>query len=210
MMVARPTFSAPLICIDDFLGNEDADKILQECIELKQQYERGEIFDKHGTKKVDLELRANDVIYIDDIFRKSPGRSNIISILRVKISTGQCRAIWSEGYFLFDTINYSNRFDFVVSRYGTGDFYGKHRDTGVTKIRHPIVTLVYYVNREQGQFSGGALQLWNGDESIKFQPRHNRVVVFPSSLVHEVEPVKSSSDRWEDGRFSINLWTGFQ
>jgi len=210
MMVTRPTFSAPLICIDNFLGNEHADKILQECIDLRQQYEHGKIFDKLGTKKLDVRVRANDVLYIDDIFRDSPGRSDIISILRVKISTGQCRDIWSQGHFLFDTINYSNRFDFVVSRYGTGNFYSKHRDTGVTKIRHPIVTLVYYVNREQGLFSGGALRLWNDDESISFQPKHNRVVVFPSSLIHEVESVTSSSDRWEDGRFSINLWTGFQ
>jgi Rps23 Pro-64 3,4-dihydroxylase Tpa1-like proline 4-hydroxylase len=41
------------------------------------------------------------------------------------------------------------------------------------------------------------------------EPKHNRAIVFPSFMFHEVEKVEMRSDNWDDGRFSLNYWMGF-
>ena len=45
MNVSRPSFRSPILCIDDFLPEEDAQKVLQECIELKKLYTQATVFD---------------------------------------------------------------------------------------------------------------------------------------------------------------------
>ena len=85
----------------------------------------------------------------------------------------------------------------------------KHQDTRRDHITYRIVTLVYYVNRVPERFSGGALVLWDKDDRVALQPRHNRAVIFPSFTFHEVERTRLASEAWEDARFSINYWLGF-
>jgi hypothetical protein len=208
--ISRPPFSAPLLCIDNFLLEEEAQKVLQECIDLKKVYMPARIFDGPTATKVDRKYRYNEVAYLDDLFRSAPERSDILTILKRKIWTEECRKLWHEGYYIFDVINYSTWQEAVISRYGDSGFYKRHQDTRRDHITYRLVTMVYYVNGIPERFTGGSLTLWQGDDSVKVEPKHNRAVVFPSFTVHEVEKVDMSSDKWEDGRFSINYWMGFR
>ena len=210
MRISRPNFQSPIICIDEFMNEEDAQKVLQECIDLKKVYRPAKIFDGPNASKVNLQFRKNDVVYIRDIFRSAPERSDILALLKRKIWTKECKRLWHEGDYIFDIINYSTWQEAVVSRYGNCDFYKKHQDTRKDHITYRLVTLVYYVNTLPERFTGGSLIFGDSGNSLKIEAKHNRAVIFPSFTFHEVENVRINSDKWEDGRFSINYWLGFR
>lgn len=94
-----------------------------------------------------------------------------------------------------------------------GDYYRTHIDTRTQaaddapgSIR--VLSCVYYLHAEPRRFSGGELLLHRvgvGDP-VSIEPVHDRLAVFPSFLPHEVRPIASSSNRFEDSRFSINCW----
>lgn len=210
MDVTRPSFRSPVLCIDNFLPEEDAQKILQECIDLKKIYMPATVFDGPSATKIDKNYRNNEVVHLDDVFRGSPRRSDILRILKEKIWTEDCKALWHDGYHIFDIVNYSTHQEAVISRYGDGAFYKKHRDTRRDHITYRLVTLVYYVNRLPEEFTGGALVLWHEQESLRLEPKHNRAVIFPSFVFHEVEKVGMTSEEWDQGRFSVNYWIGFR
>lgn len=210
MIVSRPPFNSPILLIDDFLLEEDAQRVLQECIDLKKIYLPARVFDGPNATKIDQSYRKNEVVYLDDVFRSSPERSDILSIVKKKIWTEECKKLWHEGYYIFDIINYSTWQESVISRYGNCEFYKRHQDTRRDHITYRLVTLVYYINRIPEQFTGGSLILWHDQEHIRVEPKHNRAVVFPSFTFHEVESVHMSSEKWEDGRFSLNYWMGFR
>lgn len=149
-------------------------------------------------------------MYLNEVFRSAPERSAILSLLRKAILSDAYKRLWHDGDLIFDIINYSTWQEAVVSRYGNCDFYKRHRDTRVDHMTYRIVTLVYYINTVPEQFTGGSLTFWSGKKSVRVEPRHNRAVVFPSFTFHEVENVRLKSDRWEDGRFSVNVWLGFR
>jgi Rps23 Pro-64 3,4-dihydroxylase Tpa1-like proline 4-hydroxylase len=210
MEVTKLPFSVPSLCIDEFLSNAEADRILQECIDLRKVYLQARVFDGPAATKVNRDYRTNDVVMIDDIFRHDPHRSDILTILKQKIWAEECRSLWHDGYYIFDIINYSTWQEAVISRYGEGDFYKKHQDTRRDHITYRLVTIVYYVNRLPQRFTGGSLVLWHDDEYFRVEPKHNRAVIFPSFTFHEVEVVKMQSENWDEARFSLNYWIGFR
>jgi Rps23 Pro-64 3,4-dihydroxylase Tpa1-like proline 4-hydroxylase len=130
--------------------------------------------------------------------------------MKTKIWTPECRAIWHEGYYIFDIINYSTWQEAVLSRYGDRGFYKKHQDTRWDHITYRLVTMVYYINRSDVNFTGGDLLLSDGGENLRIQPKHNRAILFQSFTFHEVEDVCLKNDSWECGRFSLNYWIGFR
>nr|WP_137677933.1 2OG-Fe(II) oxygenase [Parerythrobacter lutipelagi] len=92
-----------------------------------------------------------------------------------------------------------------------GGKFGTHIDTLTDTQRQDsdrIVSAVYYFYREPKPFSGGELALHaiGEDESIHVEPRHNRLVAFPSFAPHEVMPVTVPGNAFPDARFSINCW----
>jgi hypothetical protein len=210
MKVSRPLFASPLLCIDDFLCEEDAQRVLRECIDLKKLYMPAKVFNGPDATKIDPRYRTNEVVYLDEVLRGDPGRSDILGIMEKNIWTEECRRLWHEGDPVFDIINSSTWHEAVISRYGNCGFYKKHRDTKWEHMTHRLVTLVYYVNRVPERFTGGALTLWKVDQSVKIEPKYNRAVIFPSFTLHEVENTRLNSDKWEDGRFSLNYWIGFR
>src|SRR5215472_18167014 len=107
MTISRPPFRSPILCIDDFLLEEDAQRVLQECIDLKKIYMPAKVFDGPNATKFDQRYRKNEVIYLDEVFRSAPERSDILRIIKRKIWTDECRRLWHEGDFIFDIINYS-------------------------------------------------------------------------------------------------------
>jgi Rps23 Pro-64 3,4-dihydroxylase Tpa1-like proline 4-hydroxylase len=152
---------------------------------------------------------------LDSVFSAAPERSKILTLVKKRIADADCNRLWHEGYTIFDVINYSTYRESVLSRYGRCDFYGFHQDTKRSKgstvdITHRLVTVVYYMNTEPERFSGGRLTLHQDDSKVTVTPRHNRAVVFPSFVYHQVENVQLDGDEFSAGRFSLNLWIGFR
>lgn len=104
-------------------------------------------------------------------------------------------------------------FEIRLAAHGDGDFFKPHRDTMVGEdrafSRHDrLITAVYYMHRQPRRFAGGDLLLHSFDQSpaLVIEPRDNRLVAFPSFLVHEVTPVAVPDGEWADARFSVSCW----
>jgi Rps23 Pro-64 3,4-dihydroxylase Tpa1-like proline 4-hydroxylase len=108
---------------------------------------------------------------------------------------------------------------------GDGDFYKVHsdnvRDAAGMVLGSRLLTFVYYFFREPKPFTGGELRLYdtvyqNGKivrtgEHIDVEPAQNTLVVFDSSLAHEVREVRARDSAQEPlgtagGRWTVNGW----
>jgi Rps23 Pro-64 3,4-dihydroxylase Tpa1-like proline 4-hydroxylase len=106
--------------------------------------------------------------------------------------------------------------DVQITASNDGDFFRVHTDSGAGDAASRAVTFVYFFHREPAPFRGGELRIYDsrlehgeyvsagGGTSII--PKRNRVVFFPSSLMHEVMPVACPSRAFADSRFTVNGW----
>jgi SM-20-related protein len=100
-----------------------------------------------------------------------------------------------------------------ITSHNDGHYFQRHRDSGVT-VCSRIVTFVYYFYNEPRAFEGGQLRLFNGtlenesyscgEVAVDLNPTSNTMVYFPSACYHEVLPVKCSSGKFRDSRFTVN------
>jgi SM-20-related protein len=99
---------------------------------------------------------------------------------------------------LFTCITY---FESHFALYENGDFYETHYDAFKNSVNR-IVTVVYYLNEEWDEKSGGELVMYDDDNNFikKVIPHANTLVVFLSDkFPHEVLPTKRK-------RYSIAGW----
>jgi hypothetical protein len=105
----------------------------------------------------------------------------------------------------------------AATAYRDGDFLSQHRDDG--KHARPngrVLSFVYWLHRRPRPFSGGELRLcgWacrDGEivpapPAVDLEPHHDTLVVFPSTTMHEVFPVRCPASSFDASRFAI---TGF-
>lgn len=96
--------------------------------------------------------------------------------------------------------------------HGDGAFYRPHTDTYTGDEYTPggrrRLTMVYYLHRRPRRFTGGRLRLFDlgGEQSIRIEPIHDSLLVFPSSARHEVETISCPDGAFADGRFAVNIW----
>jgi 2-oxoglutarate-Fe(II)-dependent oxygenase superfamily protein len=96
-----------------------------------------------------------------------------------------------------------------IAASGDGGWFGRHNDNGASPVAHRRFTLVVYLNRRPQRFSGGELLVYQSPGDAPAQliaPRHNRGVIFPSGLFHEVLPVHLDGGRFSDCRFAMTAW----
>lgn len=204
--IQNPT---PVIVIDDFLSEEQATNVLGECIALRPVYRDAEVLDLKAGSRIDVKSRQNKVVYMDNVFKGNEKASHVLQdLVKAGIFSAEARKIWEAGNTGFEIINRVTRVETVLSRYGNNDFYGFHRDWNFT-LANRLITAVYYCNLGAENFKGGRLLL-KGDPEVGIEPKHNRLVVFNSGAYHSVEKTEIQDDKFENGRFSVNIWMGFQ
>lgn len=109
-----------------------------------------------------------------------------------------------------------NKLEAQISVHGDGDFFAIHTDNSPAEIAHREVSYVLYFHRDPKQFSGGHLRLYNtlfrqdgvacGSLAADIEPPRNGLMVFPSSISHEVTPIACASDALADQRLTLNGW----
>ena len=94
-----------------------------------------------------------------------------------------------------------------------GDFFSPHRDSFTGSDREQtsgdrLITAVYYFHQTPRAFQGGDLHIHPFDKSAPavIEPCNNRLVAFPSFILHEVLPVTVLSGNFADSRFSVSCW----
>ena len=103
-----------------------------------------------------------------------------------------------------------------ITHTGDGEFFRIHNDNSSRRLSSRRITFVYYLHQEPRAFSGGELRLhtsrtdgqrWQptGD-FVDIEPQQNRLVVFPSFLLHELRPVHVPSRQMAHGRLTVNGW----
>ena len=102
-----------------------------------------------------------------------------------------------------------------VTAHRDGGFYCPHRDSGSARSGSRLVSFVYYFHREPKGFAGGELLLYDtcvatdryrGTAFSRIEPVNNSLVFFPSDYYHEILPVRTESDAFENARFTVNGW----
>jgi SM-20-related protein len=94
-----------------------------------------------------------------------------------------------------------------------GDFFSPHRDSFTGSDRGQtrgdrLITAVYYFHQTPRKFVGGDLHIHPFDKSTPavVEPHDNRLVAFPSFMLHEVLPVTVPSGDFAASRFSVSCW----
>jgi len=99
-----------------------------------------------------------------------------------------------------------------------GQYYKAHHDHVAEEANKAFtrrVSFVYYFNLPGGAFSGGDLRLYDRQYPELTDTRHrytavapldNRLILFPSTALHEVMRVEAPSGTTEDARYTLNGW----
>jgi Rps23 Pro-64 3,4-dihydroxylase Tpa1-like proline 4-hydroxylase len=97
-----------------------------------------------------------------------------------------------------------------------GDFFHFHSDNASERVACRYLTFVYFFHQEPRMFEGGELRIHDARleeggyvSEGSYQtivPQQNQMVFFPCQLMHEITPVKCSSQRFADSRFTLNGW----
>jgi SM-20-related protein len=108
------------------------------------------------------------------------------------------------------------RLEAQITASNHGDFFRKHMDNSYGVHRRRVLSYVYYFHRTPRRFAGGELLLyptWLEDGKVVFTtkprtitPRQNRIVFFPSNVLHEIRKVRCPSRELADSRFTVNGW----
>jgi len=109
-----------------------------------------------------------------------------------------------------------SRVESQITASNHGDFFRHHSDNAESEIATRELTFVYFFHREPKAFDGGELRLHdayreNGcwfctGDYITIVPEQNQMVLFRSSLLHEITPVVCPSQAFADSRFTVNGW----
>ncbi len=80
----------------------------------------------------------------------------------------------------------------MITKYAPGQHYGLHADSAVITLpdgplRSDISCTIFLSEPER--YDGGALHLCMGDQHIRFREAAGTAVLYPSTMLHEVEPV---------------------
>lgn len=195
---APRTLRSPHLVIDDFLPLDVAEAMLAQMIAAEANFVPS-VIGNDAMRRVDESYRSS---------RRLSERSGVdLTPLAEAIDARLAAFCAGVGIHPFPVA----RRELSVVAHGDGDFYKPHIDTrtgasddGTVR----VVSCVYYLHRAPRAFSGGELAIHpiaSDAEPVLIEPVHNRLVIFPSFIPHEVLATRAS-DAFADCRFSVNCW----
>lgn len=186
-----------LAIFDNFLGDEAAADLLALALANESGFEPSSV-SRYQAGEVDRQIRRSSTFSGDWNEHRERFRAAIDQITPQLLEATGVRD-WSPKKI---------QIDLAVHR--DGDFFRAHRDTLVGQHRTNgvrLVSAVYYFFRKPRGFEGGQLAVFDPRGSQEtIEPEHDRLVVFPSFLPHEVRPISVPDDEFADARFSVNCW----
>ena len=172
----------PYILIDDFYNQSELDGIWEELDYLCNPKRMGRSsFERGAASKIDEDGVHHSVknawdLFLDSFFT-SRDSSNILEINRKLIDK---EIFKNHPHWLFNHLDALNEDNTLIMYYENNDEYKPHRDLA-------RLTCLTWFYREPKKFTGGNLRFPRFDMEIEC--KHNRVIVFPSSIQHGVDKV---------------------
>ena len=166
----------------------------------ESQFVRSRVVTDPDTHHVDEEVRRSRVLYDPRPLRKRFVRRLLRALPAARAALGMPRF----------RVDYA---DCQMTASNDGDFFDVHTDSGVELRR--MISYVYFFHLEPAGFSGGELRLFEAGAGDVFyflrrhqavRPRSNRLVLFPSTLLHEILPLHCRRRQFADSRFTVNGW----
>jgi len=183
----------PFLIVDDLFSELDINTMVDEAVSLKDNFHQGNQF---GV--VDFSRKKNLNLHLNEFFPDFQ-KSLIITTFRKRFWSDVMRAYFknSSDHFL-RSILFTNWDNTLLSAYGDGDSYPKHRDDCV-------LTANLFLAKTPVEFKGGDFIIHEGEGHIvDFVP--GRLVIFPSYYEHSVEPISGENLTFDKYRFSLQYW----
>ena len=195
---------ARCVVFDEFLVPEELDRLTGHALDHEADFQISEVISpgvNAGT--VDYEARRSHVLMNQD---------EETAVLTRRIQAFLPRVLQKLGQEVFPV----SQVEAQITASNHGDFFYCHTDDSAEEISSRALTFVYFFHREPKAFAGGELRIYdsqreNGqwvkaDNCQTIVPEQNRIVFFPSSLVHEITPVECPSQAFADSRLTVNGW----
>ena len=167
----------PYILIDDFYDQSELDRIWEELDYFCNPKRMGRSSIERGPATMEGQSINNTWDMWLDTFFTSRDSSNI---LEVNMKLVNQEIFKNHPHWLCNHIDALNADTTQILYYENNDEYKPHRDLA----RLPGITWFY---REPKKFTGGNLRFPKFDMEIEC--KHNRVIVFPSSIYHGVDKI---------------------
>jgi Rps23 Pro-64 3,4-dihydroxylase Tpa1-like proline 4-hydroxylase len=192
-----PTLPSTCVQIEDFLTASDWQEI------YKYAQSREKDFVSTSTSTDDPNYRRSQYLpYFPEYFD--------FMVSKVREVMPEVRQHLNLDYFEIENI------EAQLTAHNHGNYYKIHNDNGSPNTSNRELTYVYYFYQEPKAFSGGELVVYDSKIENNFyvaaetkqtiQPLNNSIVFFLSRYMHEVLPVTCPSERFADGRFTVNGW----
>jgi SM-20-related protein len=198
-----PTVPATFTILDEFLAPQELRAILSHIEKHERRFEASGIVPDGEGDDTDPEYRRSRVLY-------ELGEHRGVVVRRVKAYLPHIlRKLRTQPFKVASA-------EAQITASNDGDFFHAHSDNAQKPIRKRVLTFVYYCHREPKAFTGGELRIYDSQRVNgtwqrlaryrTITPEQNRLVAFPSFLMHEVMPVVCPSRKFADSRFTLNGW----
>ncbi|KAF2881620.1 hypothetical protein ILUMI_24563 [Ignelater luminosus] len=201
--VIRDMDSYGVCVIDNFLGEERGNAVLNEVLEMytKGIFKDGQLVSSRGRQGDLKTIRGDQIAWIDG--REKTCKNIGLLISQVDAVLMRANKMPNNGKLGQYTID--GRTKAMVACYpGSGSHYVKHVDNPNRDGR--CITAIYYLNVHWDvKLSGGLLRIfpegWRGDKVADIEPHFDRLLFFWSDRrnPHEVQPAYQT-------RYAITLW----
>ena len=188
MIVKEIQTPFPYLLVDNFYTSDELPLIWQEIdfLSYPHKFVDGSVSNKEKQRD-GVDVKHNKCIYLDNVYADR-NISNIL-VLNRKLFDESIFNIFAKLSFGYDTIKKCNLDYTTLSYYADSDYYLPHDDFS-------LYTAITWLYKEPRTFEKGNLVFTDYDEEIEIQ--NNRMILFPSHVVHHVEEIKG------DGRYAIS------
>jgi Rps23 Pro-64 3,4-dihydroxylase Tpa1-like proline 4-hydroxylase len=204
-VVERPqSLPAQCVILDEFLAPQELQELTRFTIEHQGDFRASEVVEPRSESGVvNYEHRRSQVLTDLQQYRN-------LMLKRIKAVLPQILdQLGMEEFSIADV-------EAQITASNDGDFFHFHSDNSDELVAPRHLTFVYFFHREPRQFEGGELRIHDArleDGNYVSQgsyqtivPQQNQIVFFPCELLHEITPVKCSSQAFADSRFTLNGW----
>jgi hypothetical protein len=192
------------VVLDEFLAPEELNEVMRYTGEHEADFRISEVVSPGvGGAVVDYDHRKSRVLV--DLGKHQ-------EVIGNRIQACLPRVLQKLGCDLFPVA----KVEAQITASNHGDFFGHHLDNDHELTASRELTFVYFFHREPKAFDGGNLRIYhmrreNGEyvSTGNYQnivPEQNQMVLFLSSLLHEITPVECPSGAFADSRFTVNGW----
>jgi SM-20-related protein len=195
---------ANCLILDEFLAAAEVKELLQFTLERESEFQVSEVISPGAAgSTVDYEHRRSLVLM-------NLGRYHDLLVDRI-------RSCWPR---ILQKLEHEAFVDSGVEAQITasndGDYFRCHSDNGQDETAGRELTFVYFFHRTPKKFSGGELRIYDsrreGADLVRTGnyraviPLQNQLVLFDSSLEHEITPIECPCKEFADSRFTVNGW----